>query len=125
MEISKTKIILYLGTFFSGTIALIFLYTACTIGEYGLFQGLGYATSYKHLEDILLGIELCIVLLIVSTIPSFLIFNSLLNQMIVTKRDSIANTEQFESFVSSDEEEPEESEKGSTLVMQITNTNAL
>ena len=80
-----------MGTFFSATIALIFLYTAFTIGYYGLSQNLDYATDYKHLEDILLGIELCIVLLIVSTIPSFLIFNSLLNQMIETKRDTITN----------------------------------
>ena len=47
--------------------------------------------------------------------------------MILTRRETITNTEQFESgsFISSDEEELEESVKESTLVMKITNTNAV
>lgn len=83
--ISKKHIVLYLGSFFTATVALVFLYSATTLGLYGFGDG----QNKKHLQYVMLSTELCIVLLTVSTVPSFFIFNLLLNQMIKQKKDNL------------------------------------
>lgn len=80
LGISKKQIYLYYGTFFTATAALIFLYSAVLVGLYGF--GGDQQQNYQHLEYVILATELCIILLTVSLMPSFYIFNSLLNQMI-------------------------------------------
>lgn len=76
--ISNKQVYSYLGSFCTATVALIFLFSATTVALYGLGDG----NKNLHLQYVLLATELCIVLLSISVIPIFNMFNRLLNQMI-------------------------------------------
>jgi len=61
------------------------MYVAAILSLVGF--GNGNTKTFIHVEDCVLAIELCIVLLTISVLPSFYIFNSLINQMIKSKQD--------------------------------------